>query len=276
MTFTVHYGELPKGLYINGDKSTQIKATVQSTGFVVVRYSLRRPNLQMSHNQLREKDSRYYLLSDQLLQPLRDHLFSRIEVRGIEPDTVWIPIEELHTKKVPVKPNVSIGFETGYQLTRPFTVEPDSVTIYGNSALLEETWYVETQATKLRKVKSSFEEEVKLITPSKATFSLHPHQVKIKGDVSKVSERVIKVSITPKNLPESSQVRLFPSEVDILCTGSISNLKELTAQQIKVIADFEQKSNDGQRVMLSITTKPEHIRAVFLKEAEVNFLIRKQ
>ena len=92
--------------------------------------------------------------------------------------------------------------------------------------------------------------------------------------VDKVSEQLLKVPVQVVGTPTDSQIKVFPDEVNILCTGDLTILKTLTPNDISLIADFA-KAEQGV-IPLQLSTHRKRIKVTFFQENTVDFLIRKK
>ena len=92
--------------------------------------------------------------------------------------------------------------------------------------------------------------------------------------VDKVSEQELRVPVKVMGVPKNSQVKIFPDEVSVLCTGELNLLKTLTPNDIEVTADMCE-ANVGH-IPLQISTHKRRIKVTLMNETTVDFLIRKE
>ena len=92
--------------------------------------------------------------------------------------------------------------------------------------------------------------------------------------VDKVSEQLLKVPVQVVNVPKDSQVKVFPNEITVLCTGDLSILKALTPNDIQATADFAKA--EGSSISLQLNTQKKRMKISFFGEDKVDFLIRKE
>jgi len=97
------------------------------------------------------------------------------------------------------------------------------------------------------------------------------------GKVSKFSEKVFDVPIQVVNIPEGYQVRTFPNSVTVLCKATIERLKEISASDFEVVADYGQlDGSESSKLFLEITESPQKVYDIKLEENTVNFVLKQQ
>lgn len=107
-----------------------------------------------------------------------------------------------------------------------------------------------------------------------SSVKFHTDKITIKAIVDKVSEQLIKAPVQILNVPPDVQVKIFPEEVTVLCSGDLNILKNIVPDEIVVEADY----NDIQKntlLPLTIRTKLKRVKLSFLNENNVEILIRK-
>ena len=92
----------------------------------------------------------YELSSEQLRSDIHQRIaFSNIRITDLNANDIRLTLEETTTRRVPVILQDSLGFVSGYHLTRPVQIRPDSVTLTGPASALAE---IESWATDRKSV----------------------------------------------------------------------------------------------------------------------------
>ena len=80
-----------------------------------------------------------------------------------------------------------------------------------------------------------------------------------------------------RNIPEGYQVKTFPNSVTILCKATIERLKEISASDFEVVADYGQlDGSESSKLFLEITESPQKVYDVKLEKRTVNFVLEQQ
>lgn len=202
---------------ISSGKS-EITARCRAKGYTILSSSFFRDrtiDVTFSPSVMRHYDTdRYYVLSDDL--PEYAHLFygDGVTVEYFVSDTVFFRFPEVSHKRVPVIPVYSVSYSSQYMASGPFTVIPDSVTVYGESFHLETIKSVYTSPVK----HSDVSEDIHGVVPLKKLqgLRLSADEVHYSMDVRRYVEIAQTVQVDPVNVPPDKEMIVFPSSVDVV------------------------------------------------------------
>lgn len=267
----VNITNIPDNLFLNPLQTHQIKILAEGKGYALFKYYSGGQTLTVDFDDLEYVGGKKYKLSKNISDKLKTSQLSELKVQNTYSDTIFIDLEKKYTKKIPVEVNLNAEFQREYQLTELIT-KPDSVEVSGFKAAIDTLNAVVVSFSERKHVKKSFEETYKLQNTSSVRF--HTNRITVKAIVDKVSEQLVKVPVEMLNVPPDVQVKIFPAEVTVLCSGDLNILKNITPDEIIVEADY----NDIQKntfLPLTIRTKLKRVKLSFLNENSVEILIRK-
>ena len=208
------YTDLPKDKMLQSEPESAVKVTLRAVGFTLLKHKFSNKKVEVSlKNSKRKNRTQYYLLSSTVLNSVNNS-FSKSEVIGIEPDTLFFELGRSISKKVRVEPDIAIQYKSGYHLSGDLEVDPKYITISGPKRLVDSVVYISTESLKITNVYDTIHKEVAIAANnslSRLTYSAT--KVTIKGKVEKFTERTIEVPITIKNAPKSFTIRTFPDKV---------------------------------------------------------------
>ena len=117
-------------------------------------------------------------------------------------------------KKVPVRPVLTVDFEPQYMALKPFSLQPDSVLVYGEPSRLENVTSVQTKPLELTQLRSSVHGKVQLEPPSGVRLS---HQEAIYSmEVSRFVEIRSEERIGTRNVPARVDLAVLPSTATVV------------------------------------------------------------
>ena len=117
-------------------------------------------------------------------------------------------------KKVPVRPVLTVDFEPQYMALKPFSLQPDSVLVYGEPSRLENVTSVQTKPLELTELRSSVHGKVQLEPPSGVRLS---HQEAIYSmEVSRFVEIRSEERIGTRNVPAKVDLAVLPSTATVV------------------------------------------------------------
>ena len=248
-----------------------IKLLVEGNGFTLLKTYSQNEALNVDYTDLKHIEGAQYCLSKSTREKLTNTYLSNFKIRSVVSDTLTLLLEKKVSKKIPVLMQLNVEYAKEYQLTE-LRITPDSVTAYGSQKAMDTLTQVTFQYTKQKHIKDTFSKNYSLKNTKYITYDLHT--IKMEAFVDKVSEQELRVPVKVMGVPKESQVKVFPDEVSVLCTGELSILKTLTPNDIEVTADLCEATDN--HIPLQLNTHKRRIKVAFMKETSVDFLIRKE
>ena len=248
-----------------------IKLLVEGNGFTLLKTYSQNEALSVDYTDLKYIEGSQYCLSKSTREKLTNTYLSNFKIRSVVSDTLTLLLEKKVSKKIPVLMQLNVEYAKEYQLTE-LRITPDSVMAYGSQKAIDTLTQVTFQYTKKKHIKDNFSKNYSLKNTKYITYDLHT--IKMEAFVDKVSEQLLKVPVQVVNVPKDSQVKVFPNEITVLCTGDLSILKALTPNDIQATADFAKA--EGSSISLQLSTQKKRMKISFFGEDKVDFLIRKE
>ena len=205
--------------------------------------------------------SRRVAVTPQMVEPPRRR--GVIVAREIlYPDSVWIGLSLLKSKRVPVIPSVTLHTVAGYIIAAPISLRPDSIIVEGAEEVVVKVDRLLTEARTFGGVRSGFQRRLKVIVPQDLPIKLSAEIVEFSVDVQKLVERTLEeIPVEVKNAPASLQVSVVPSTVKLKLEGGEKILLGLRREDVQVYIDYErairEPANLGHAAYISV---PEGVR----------------
>ena len=248
-----------------------VRIVVEGNGFSLLKSYRQNPTLTVDFTDLQEVSEHFYTLSKNSKDKLSNTYLANFKIRSVVSDTLQLYLAPKHTKKIPVVVHLNVEYPKEYQLT-DLKLSPDSVVASGSQKVIDTLSQVVFHYHSKHPIKDNFSETYTLKSTPLVHFNTH--KIAMQAFVDKVSEQELRVPVKVMGVPKNSQVKIFPDEVSVLCTGELNLLKTLTPNDIEVTADMCE-ANAGH-IPLQISTHKRRIKVVLMNETTVDFLIRKE
>lgn len=183
--------------------------------------------------------------------------------------SVTVPITSPN-KLVPVKMIKENELPDGISIDE-VTIEPNEVTVYGPTDVLEDIEFVESEPVDLSKVEENGEVTAKLKTPNDAE-RIEPKEVRVHFSVGK-EERQAFSDVPIEIVGAESAVRFAvdqPSTVPVTAFGTKARLDRLSMNDIQLQVDASGSYKGEQSLPISVSGPP-HIRFELDDEAMLQF-----
>ncbi|MDF0705973.1 YbbR-like domain-containing protein [Flagellimonas okinawensis] len=276
--FTVNYRNLPDSLLLGKNANNQIEAKLRASGFQFLYYKIFRSRIDIDVSQVEFNSGRYFLSEDSFKRQMDQQLSQNISLLELDSNTYVVDLYQVDSKKIPVKAVLDLQLQQNYILDGKLQISPDSVEVKGPKNEIDTLESIKTAPLQLANVNSDFSNEVTLVFPKGLDNSIFSNsRATVAGKVSKFSEKVFEVPIQVINIPEGYHVRTFPNAVTILCKATIDRLKEISASDFEIVADYGQlQGSDSRTLFLEVTESPQKVYDVRLEENTVNFVLEQQ
>ena len=163
----------------------------------------------------------------------------------------------------------------GFGISEPLQLIPDSIDVIGASNILDTLKKVYLNTEQKSKIKKSFTDQFKLINPLSNQLEFSESTVTIKAIIDRFSETSLKVPIRLLNVPDSIALKLFPADVEVIFSASLSKIKTIDANDFVISSDFNNLKKEDLKMNLQLIQAPDLLQNIRWNPKEVEYLIRK-
>ena len=282
VSFPVRYTRIPGELVLINNAAERLNLKVQSRGFTLLRLKMQSKlsplALDVNSFSLQsvpgDSPIVLYLVTNLIIDKLQQQLPSDIRINSIVPDTLMLLLTDKFTKKVPVKPDLSMEFERQYMQVGKIKITPDSVTISGPDKIIDTLKFINTKHEELLGLKKNVTLKIDLLPSDMVEYSAREVEVSI--PVEKFTEESIKVPIEVINLPDSLFLRAFPANVEITYRVGLSDYKKVNEHMFMAVLDYSAKeSSIGNKLEVQLVKMPEYVQVTNFTPKSVEYIIEK-
>lgn len=261
----ISFFNVPENLIVLDGGTKKVEVKVKATGFNILRQKLSSRfiplELDVSNMRLTQKEgqSMAFLLSRTEMVDIRNRLLLGMDLVDIVPDTIFLHIDQLATRKVPVGFNGQLAFEQQFILADEIRFIPDSVIVSGPLSAIDTLSAVFIKPLIAEKLAGDFEKEVELEKLNNIEISSRMVVVDIK--VERFSEKTISVPVTVEGLPDSLLLKTFPTTVQVTLRAGLSKFDKISSGDFSAIVDATEalQAERPKRLRVRITKTPKGI-----------------
>lgn len=277
LSYPVKYVNEPAQQFLANEPPDKLELKVDAHGLTLLRHKLSLSSspiilsLSAITQNIRPDNTRYRIQTNRFLKRISSQISSEIKVIGVLPDELFIVLDSLKSKTVPVKTNVNFEFKPQFNLKSPVMISPDEVVITGPATAIDTIDQLHTKYKEYKELDASMEKKLEIVYPDKTT--VEPNNVLLKIDVEKFTEKDIYVPILVKNKPAGLSIKLFPSEVKVKCLVGLSRFENLTPSDFKATVDYNSIDKETSNLFIQIETQPKHVELIRFSPETVEYLI---
>jgi hypothetical protein len=205
------------------------------------------------------------------MQALVRQIFSSGHSLILNPASISLELSKLQSKVLPVVFDGEIATNRANLVAGDVIFIPESVTAFGSQQMLDKLDAAVTEFTAFRNLRATSQFPVRIKVEEGVRFV--PDEVEIHIPVEEFTERAVEVPITVINVPESLDVKFFPSRVTASFSVTLEEYRRISPEELKIVLDYKDfYRNENGRVALTLTTQPASIVNPRLSPSSVEFL----
>ncbi len=272
----IRYTNLPEDKIFNEESDQIVRMTLNGNGFRLMNHSWKKPILEFNIDDASSMiNDQYYFRLDKGSRILKNKLDFKGNILALQKDSLRLKLDINLQKKVPVQLVQDVKYSVGYGSDKGLVVQPDSIVISGPSKIIDTIKSVNTASLQLEGLNVDYVDELIIDLESlPEIIKIKPDKVTATIEVSKFTEGNQKIPITVKNVPEDTEIKIFPKEVMVVYRVGLDKYNEISPRDFMVVADYA-KSGESSFLTLELFDKPESIHDVRLREKQIQFVVLK-
>ncbi len=207
-----------------------------------------------------------------------DQLGWRLGVQPISmtPESLYIALDTLVSKRVPIAPNFTLTFREGYGQVGSALITPESITVTGAKSLLEAVNEWPTEHRMLDRIRQSVDEVVSLVDTTNV-LSLAPKQADLHIEVQQFAEQTFpEIPIECLSVPQNREVILSSPNIEIVVRCGLEQLSRLNQKSFRAILDYRTVLADTSGIIQPEIELPPGVQIVRRSPERFTYVVRKK
>jgi hypothetical protein len=273
--FNIDLKNIPDEMVVLHDSSNALNITMTTHGFGWMKYYLKTPSVAIDFKKdVRKGDSLYVWSLARGYAGINQQFGKSIDVKTINPDSLFFKVDINAVKKVPVKPNLEINYSPGYNVLNAIVTTPDSVKVIGPASLINKIQFIETVTLNKKNVSQPFSEQISLKLDSLNTqINVKPKTVGINIATEKFTEGTFSLPISIINVPKNIKVNYFPKTINLTFYTSLESYNAITLDDFEVVCDFKEHSSNSSYLTPKLIQAPKAIKTSRLHQQKIEYII---
>lgn len=267
---------VPKDIVVTSEVDDTVKVTIRDKGYILLayKYTLTDDPISIDYKLHTPKDEKSTVSASELQKLIYQQLSKSSRIISLKPDRLVYYFTRGKSKTVPLRLNGKIVMGQSHYVSR-IVFSPERVDVYARKSLLDSIHYAFTENMVISNLTDTIVRTVALKKVLGAKFV--PSEVKVTIYPDILTEANVEVPITAVNMPEGKTLRTFPSRVKVLFVAGVGNVRNISANQFRVEADYSDiEAHPSEKCSLSLVAMPQGVRNPRLEISEVDYLIETQ
>jgi hypothetical protein len=264
--------DFPADKIIYNQSHYSVVLKLRANGFSLAKYYFGIPEMKISVKKLKEIKNYFLWNQKENFSDTKLNFGSSVELLSISEDSILFFFDQYVSKKIPVKENVNIDFESGYENFKIPVLIPDSVVVTGPKELLSDLKYLETDSVNFENINSDINLNINLINPDEDNIILSDNSLEYLLEVDQYTEEIIKVPVNILFKSDNSKFNYYPKELSIKYNISINDYIEVNPMDFKIecIYDSDSPNNISKA---EISKKPSFVKNVRINTDQIQIII---
>lgn len=280
LTFPVKYVNFPEGKYPLVKLPRHLQLEVNAKGFALLGYRIKTSflpitfNVSAYNNHLQKNNDifEYTLKTNDIKDKIGSQLSTDLKLLNVYPEEIVFKFGAAVHKKVAIRPMIKYTLKRQYILNRLTTI-PDSVTVSGPATILDTLQYVETAPLTLKDVGKNVSRSLKLTPIPDCSFKEETADVLLEVEQFTESRKII--AITPLDVPDTINIRLFPPTVSISYEVGLSQYEKVTDNDFIFSVEYP-KNADATYLAIKVQKAPARIKNLSFTPQKVEYILEKK
>jgi hypothetical protein len=170
INYPVRYINPPKDRIVTGDLPDKLEMELRGPGYSILKVKLsgsRAPVVvdfsKLPPRRLPGTMPHYYLVTSGLINSFSKQMHADFEILSIQPDTLLFGYDRLVTRRMPVKPDLTVELAEGRKVI--IVPYPDSITVTGPAHILDSLDGIRTRHRTFKRMDENFRSKVPIVCP---------------------------------------------------------------------------------------------------------------
>ena len=272
ITFNLTPVDFPTDKIIYNQSHDSVVLKLRANGFNLAKYYFSKPEMKISVKKLKEIKNYFLWNQKENFSDTKLNFGSSVELLSISEDSILFFFDQYVSKKIPVKENVTVNFESGYENFKIPVLNPDSVVVTGPKELLSDLKYLVTDSVNFEKINSDIKFNLNLINPDLDNLIFSDNSLEYLLEVDQYTEETIKVPVNVLFNSDNSKFNYYPKELSIKYNISINDYVEVNPMDFKIECVYD--SNSPNNISKAeISKKPSFVKNVRLNTDQIQIII---
>ena len=283
VNFPVRYTNFPDDLALVNELPDKLRLEVQGPGYSVLKARISGNKtplvIDVANSGLLDRgddsELRFFIYSYNLRESFLKQIRSDFEINSVIPDSINFVFDKVIRKKVPVKPDIKVNPMRQFMVSGDIVADPDSVIISGPQAVIDTIKWVLTKYHEYNQVKENIIRHIDIESIRKVGIS--DKKVEITVPVEQFTEEVIDIPVRILNKPDTADVKLFPTMVNIHFNIALSDYNRIQEIPLEAVVDMKDLDvRKVERLTVELVNLPAYIKNVRYNPKQLEYIVEKK
>jgi len=257
------------------ERPDNLQLRIQDKGFAIWYYQIFKPKVKLDLGKTTTEDGQLIYNFEANREVLEDQVNINFENANFIRESLAIDFQPKKKKKVKLSPNIDLSYGVGYSANESVNLRPDSIQVSGPENIIDTLQGLKTVYLRINNINDDIAGKVKIDTANLGMLSFYTNEVAYSQDVEKFTEGNVKVPVAVMNVPENTNISIFPKEVLVYFQVNLRQYEMVDAENFSVICDYNTIDEGDDFMVARIAKSPSYVRNLRLNERKIQFVIKR-
>lgn len=277
VTSQIEYINIPPSRFLAENNKQEVSFNLFASGFNFLNYTLKKPTLTIDVAKYFNKDLKdVFLSSSQIAKEINLQFPSVNEITAISVDSLWIQLNPVERKKVPVVVPQKINYKSGFKNTDAIKIVPDSIEISGPIDKVAAIDSVVTGVLQLNAISETIAVSLPVKALEDAEIKMDVAEVAVSLVVKEFTQQQFEFNIQVINKPATISLKLIPEKIVMRFLLPVDAYGTISKSDFEIVCDYNNRNDENNFMTPQLLKKPAIVRQIEFESKKIDYLVFKK
>ncbi|MDB2586378.1 YbbR-like domain-containing protein [Flavobacteriaceae bacterium] len=268
----LEYTNFPQQTLVSTDAPKVLTVTVNANGFKLLTefFSDKSLVIDLSAGRLLE-DDKIRFSQDQLLA----FCYRKMPAAGVislDTKELIVPIDRMAAKEIEVLFQGEVSLSQGFKMIGPPKIEPNKITVYGPSQIIDTISSIRTIYTRLEGLRNNINQAIALESLFSNELSRSQDSIFWSAQILEYTQKQIELSVELINVPRGKKLQIFPEMMTLSVEIPVNEYALYDKSNFRLICDYTERISEDSFMIPRLSQLPQGVFKPELSHKKVDYV----
>lgn len=268
----LEYTNFPQQTLVSTDAPKLLNVTVNANGFKLLTefFSDKSLVIDLSAGRLLE-DDKIRFSQDQLLA----FCYRKMPAAGVislDTKELIVPIDRMAAKEIEVLFQGEVSLSQGFKMIGPPKIEPNKITVYGPSQMIDTISSIRTIYTRLEGLRNNINKAIALESLFSNELSRSQDSIFWSAQILEYTQKQIELPVELINVPRGKKLQIFPEMMTLSVEIPVNEYALYDKSNFRLICDYTERISEDSFMIPRLSQLPQGVFKPELSHKKVDYV----
>jgi len=268
----LEYTNFPQQTLVSTDAPKVLNVTVNANGFKLLTefFSDKSLVIDLSAGRLLE-DDKIRFSQDQLLA----FCYRKMPAAGVislDTKELIVPIDRMAAKEIEILFQGEVSLSQGFKMIGPPKIEPNKITVYGPSQMIDTISSIRTIYTRLEGLRNNINKAIALESLFSNELSRSQDSIFWSAQILEYTQKQIELPVELINVPRGKKLQIFPEMMTLSVEIPVNEYALYDKSNFRLICDYTERISEDSFMIPRLSQLPQGVFKPELSHKKVDYV----